>query len=41
MKVWTFYLTTSVIAVFINALHCMYLSPVNTTERSFTSESGA
>ena len=38
MNVWTFYLMTSLIAVFINALYLQLLI-VNTTEKCFSSES--
>ena len=38
MNVWTFYLTTSLIAVFINSLYCMYLNtPNEVTHKSSTS----
>ena len=36
MNVWTFYLSTSLIAVLINSLYCM---TVNTTEQAFIAES--
>ena len=38
MNVWTFDLTTSLIAAFINSLYCIACT-VNTTEQSFISES--